>query len=323
MVLWARILYWNRVGMLETLYSIVVPVYRSSESLRDLCGRIDKVFKQIEGDYELILVEDCGGDDSWEVMKSLRKENEKIKIIRLARNFGQHNALLCGFSFAGGAYVITMDDDLQNPPEEIPKLIDTITASGFDVVYGIPEARKHSWVRNAGSYVFIRFLSHIFNLIPKLKVSSFRIMKKHVVDQILQIPTPNPLVGTLILKVTTWIGNVPVVHHQRLCGRTNYTPSKLITHFLNGILYHSYLPLKAVFVLGIGCLFLSLLLAAYYLFLFFRGSITVSGWTTLVLLILFFSGMIMFALGIVGEYLFRIIQEVGRAPQYVIRDKEI
>jgi dolichol-phosphate mannosyltransferase/undecaprenyl-phosphate 4-deoxy-4-formamido-L-arabinose transferase len=256
-------------------------------------------------------------------MKSLRELNSKVKIIALTRNFGQHNALMCGFSFASGQYVITMDDDLQNPPEEIPKLINALTGSGLDVVYGIPKRKKHSLVRNIGSFVFVRFASGIFKQIPKFRMSNFRIIRKYVVDHILEINTPNPLVGFLVLKVTERIGTVTVDHHERLDVKTTYSAAKLLKHFMHGILYNSILRLKTVFVLGITCLCLCVALGAYYLIAYLRGAITVSGWTTLVLLILFFSGIIMFSMGIVGEYLLRIIQEVRRMPQYVIKEKEV
>jgi dolichol-phosphate mannosyltransferase/undecaprenyl-phosphate 4-deoxy-4-formamido-L-arabinose transferase len=309
--------------MPETLYSIVVPVYKSESSLRELHDRVDKTFEKFDGDYELILVEDCGGDDSWQVMKSLRQLNNKVKIVTLTKNFGQHNALMCGFSFASGQYVITMDDDLQNPPEEIPKLINAIVGSDLDVVCGIPERKKQSLLRNAGSIAFLHLVSVIFKRVPHLKVSSFRIIRKFVVDQILQIYTPNPLVGLLTLKVTEKIGTVTVGHHKRLHGKTTYSTAKLLKHFLHGILYNSMLPLKAVFALGILCLCLSVALGMYYLIASLKGAIAVSGWTTLVLLILFFSGITMFSIGIVGEYLLRIIQEVYRVPQYVVKDKEV
>jgi dolichol-phosphate mannosyltransferase/undecaprenyl-phosphate 4-deoxy-4-formamido-L-arabinose transferase len=309
--------------MAEVLYSIVVPVYKSEGSLRQLYDRIDRTFANIDGDYELILVEDCGGDNSWQVMKSLRKSNEKVRIITLTKNFGQHNAIMCGFSVASGQYVITMDDDLQNPPEEIPKLINAIKGSDLDVVYGVPRRKEQSLLRNVGSIAFLRIVSSIFKRIPKLKMSNFRIIRKYVVDHILQIYTPNPLVGLLILKVTEKIGTVTVDHHQRFHGRTTYSKAKLLRHFLHGILYNSMLPLKVVFALGIACLCLSITLGTCYLIASLKGAIAVSGWTTLVLLILFFSGITMFSIGIIGEYLLRIIQEVYQVPQYVIKDKEV
>jgi len=307
----------------ELLYSIVVPVYKSEPSLRELAERVDRTFEGIEGDYELILVEDGGGDKSWEVMRSLREENRKVKIIRLTRNFGQHNALMCGFSFASGDFIITIDDDLQNPAEEIPKLIEAIRGSDLDVVSGAPKERKHSWVRNAGSFAYRWLASQTFKRAPVFQMSNFRIMTRAVNDDLLRIQTPNPALGLLILNITDRIGSVPVEHRERLYGKTTYTAAKLVRHVFHGILYHSTLPLKWVFVLGLFSMFLSFTLGAYYLTLFFLGRIGVPGWMTLVLLLLFFSGVVMFSLGIIGEYLLRITQEVYRVPQYLIRDKDV
>jgi len=309
--------------MRENLYSIVVPVYKSERSLRELYERVDKTFENVEGDYELILVEDGGGDKSWEVMRSLRDEDQKVKIIRLTRNFGQHNALMCGFSFASGDYVITIDDDLQNPPEEIRKLIDAIKGSDLDVVCGTPEGRKQSWVRNAGSLAYRWLVSLVFKHEPVFQMSNFRIMKRAVNDDLFRIQTPNPAVGLLLLNITDRIGHVPVEHRERLYGKTTYTTGKLVQHVFHGILYHSTLPLKGVFVFGLLSMFLAFALGGYYLTLFFRGQIGVPGWMTLVLLVLFFSGVIMFSLGIIGEYLLRITQEVYHVPQYLIRDKDV
>lgn len=309
--------------MAEPLYSIVVPVYKSKDSLRQLYERIDSAFENIDGHYELILVDDCSRDGTWTVMKTLHNLDPRVKIVGLARNFGQHNALMCGFSFASGDFVITMDDDLQNPPEEIPRLIDAITGSELDVVYGLPRKKQHSLFKNTGSRVFLYLLSVIFRNSPCVRISSFRIVRRPIIDHIIKINTPNPLVGPLLLKVTDNIGTTTVDHHKRFSGRSTYSPVKLARQFLHGILYNSTLPLKAVFGLGTFCLCLCAALSTYYLLAYFAGVITVSGWTTLVLLTLFFSGVIMFSMGIVGEYLLRILQELSKTPQYVIRDKEM
>jgi dolichol-phosphate mannosyltransferase/undecaprenyl-phosphate 4-deoxy-4-formamido-L-arabinose transferase len=309
--------------MKQNLYSIVVPVYRSEQSLRELYERINSTFELIDGDYELILVEDGGRDNSWHVMRSLRQRDDRVKIIRLSRNFGQHNALMCGFSFASGEYVITIDDDLQNPPEEIPKLIKAIRESGLDAIFGIPHERKHSFLRNIGSFVFRRFVLLIFRHHAAYQMSNFRIIRKELVDALLTIHTPNPAVGPLLWNVTDRVGNITVEHRERPYGETTYTSSKLIRQFFHVVLYHSTLPLKWVFVSGLCSICLAFLLGAYYLTLFLMGRITVPGWITLLLVVLFFSGVIMFSLGMIGEYLLRITQEVNQAPQYVIRDKEV
>lgn len=305
------------------IYSVVVPVFRSGKTLVELFSRMEAVFKKIEEKYELILVEDGGGDDSWLKMKSLQSAHPHVKIIRLSRNFGQHNALLCGFSFATGRYVITMDDDLQNPPEEIPKLIQTIASSDVDVVFGVPEKRHHSISKNVGSFLHGLLISRLFKLKSEVKLSNFRIIRKEIVDAVIGFSTPNPAIGLLLLSVTDRVTSISVDHHRRKMGDSHYSFSKMLTLFFHGLLYHSDLPLKAVFVIGTVSLLLSIGLGLYYLVLYLMGSIHVSGWTTIVLLILFFSGIGMFSVGIIGEYLLRIIQEVNRMPQYIIRDKEV
>ncbi len=309
--------------MIHKLYSIVVPVYKSERFLQELYERTRSVFHHINEAFELILVEDCGGDNSWELMKSLRNHDERVKIIRLTKNFGQHNALMCGFSLASGDFIITMDDDLQTPPEEIPKLISRIKDSDFDVIYGISPEKKHPHIRNIGSYAYRYLVSSIFKQMPRFRLSNFRIIRKDVIKHILKFPTPNPLVGLLILKVTDRIGSVETEHHQRKYGKTTYNPVKLIQHLLNGIILHSTLPLKGICLLGIFTSILSVVMGLYYLFLYITRQIGVHWWITIILLILFFFGILMFSVGIIGEYLLRIIQEVSKTPIYLIKDQDV
>jgi polyisoprenyl-phosphate glycosyltransferase len=217
-------------------YSIVIPVYNSEKTLLQLYEKVDNVFKSINRTYELICVDDHSTDDSWNVLKALRKFNTNIIIVRLSRNVGQHKALMCGFSFASGAFIITMDDDLQNPPEEIPNLINTIENSGFDVVYGISPERNHSFIRQVGSKIYFRLMSSTFKGFP---VSNFRVVRRHVIDAILAFSTSRPFIGVLIISVTEKIGSVTVRHDKRAKGKSTYTASKLISHFVNGILYNS------------------------------------------------------------------------------------
>ncbi len=303
--------------------SIVVPVYESENTLNKLYERTDRVFDGQTYDYEMILVEDCGNDNSWPVMQSLRQRDKRVKIVQLSRNAGQHAAILCGFSFITGDYVITMDDDLQNPPEEIPKMIDAIENSGFDVVNGIPEKKNHSALRNLCSFVFRCLVSIIYKNFKNLEMSSFRILRRDVVDQINHIQMSNPIIDVLILNTTGKIGSIQVKHDVRGHGSSTYSTLKLFRNFTNSIVYNTGLPLKLVFAVGLLSLFLSLVLGLFYFISYLLGRITVPGWTTIVLLLLFFSGMIMSSIGVVGEYLFKIMQEVRHRPPYVIKKKEI
>ncbi len=309
--------------MNQKLYSIVVPVYKGEHSLKELCYRIDNTFENVEGDYEVILVDDGSPDNTWQIMKSLRTKDQKIKIIRLTRNYGQHNAIMCGFRHAFGDYVITMDSDLQNPPEEIPKMIQAMESSECDMVYGLPEKKQHPFMRNIASILNQKILSVVFKRDASQRTSGFRLIRHQVLSHILQDHTPNPNIGSMISMATDRTSSIYVAHDKRAHGSTTYTFDKLLRHFLNGILYYTAIPLRTVSYLGIMSAFLSVTLSCYYFIRYLLGKISVPGWTTVVLLLLFFSGMVMFSLGIIGEYLLRIIQEVRGNPQYLIREKDI
>lgn len=310
--------------MTRPTYSVVVPVYNSELSLAELCARVDKVFGPIVGDYELIMVEDGSEDGSWRVMKSLKNRNRRLKIVRLTKNSGQHNALMCGFSISSGDYIITMDDDLQHPPEEIPNLINAIQNSDFDVVYGVPAGkRKHSPIRRIGGFLYRRLISSAFKCAHHPITGSFRIIRKETLMHIVKIKTPNPIISLLLLKVTQQIGSIEIRHDKRKYGKTTYTMYKLLKHFADGMLYNGTLLLKGLFFLGILTSCIALVFGVYYIISFFLGNTSITGWTTIILLQFFFSGILMLSIGIIGEYLLRILQEARQVPGYFIRDKEL
>jgi glycosyltransferase involved in cell wall biosynthesis len=255
-------------------------------------------------------------------MKSVRLGNRKAKIIRLGRNFGKHNALMCGLHHASGDLIVIMDDDLQNPPEEIPKLIAAIENTGNDIVYGTPKKKQHSLIKNLGSYVYRWLTAAIFKNSSDMNKSSFMIIRRMLLQHITCDKTPNPVLGTMISSVTQKMSWIHVEHHKRNCGRTTYSMKKLVKQFLHAVFYYTNLPLRVASLLGLSSVAFSFILVCYYLFQYLRGGIDVPGWTTLVLLILFFSGLILFSLGVIGEYLIRVLQEVRRTPQYVIMEKE-
>lgn len=217
--------------------SVIVPVYNSSQSIQELCNRLVKTLTAITEIYEIILVDDSSIDDSFIKMKTARSSNNAIKLIRLSENFGQQNAIMCGLRYAKGDYVITIDDDLQNPPEELTKLMKNIE-DGYDVVYGIPTAKKHSAIRNFGSLM----ADHLFNIVcgkPKqVKVSSFRVMRKPIVEKIIKEKASFVYISAITLKHTKNIGNAIVVHEQRKYGSSNYNIGKLAKLFYN--IYASY-----------------------------------------------------------------------------------
>jgi glycosyltransferase involved in cell wall biosynthesis len=301
-------------------YSVVVPVYNSEASLGELCQRISKVFSEIEESYEIILVDDSSADNSWQIMKGLKKNDKNIKIIQLMRNFGQHNAILCGFYHVTGKYVITMDDDLQNPPEEMPKLINKIM-EGYDAVIGAPEVKQDKFYKNIGSF-FIRYLNtKIFNKPKSLKLSSFRIMTRAVTYEIKVLKTPYPYISGMLLSLTRNLTNVTVGHDERKYGSSTYNLTKLIKLAFNLIINYSSLPLKFLTYTGIVVSAISFCLGLYFIVKKFLVGIPVPGWTSVVVLLSFFNGLLLVILSIMGEYLSRIINEVSNRQQFVIRDK--
>ncbi len=303
-----------------TEYSVVVPVYNSEASLGELCQRISKVFNEIEESYELILVDDSSVDNSWQIMKVLKNNYKNLKIIQLMRNFGQHNAIICGLHYVSGKYVITMDDDLQNPPEEIEKLIEKIK-EGYDAVIGAQEKKQDKIYKNIGSY-FIRYLNRkIFNKPKSLKLSSFRIMTRAVADEIRVLKTTYPYISGMLLSLTKNIANVVVLHDKRKYGSSTYNLGRLIKLSFNLIINYSSLPLKFLTLVGIIISSVSFCIGLFFILKKLIIGIPVPGWTSVIFLLSFFNGLLLIILSIIGEYLARIINEVSNYQQFVIREK--
>lgn len=307
------------------LYSIVVPVYNSEKSLEELYRRIRETFDhKIEEPFELILVDDSSKDESFAVMDALHEQDPRVKIVQLSRNYGQHSAVLCGMSCAKGDFVITMDDDLQHPPEEIPKLVSEIRdREDLDVVIGAYTSKKHGVIRNMGTYMSNLITSHIFGNDPNLKLTSFRIMRKRVADNLLQLRINYPRIGHLLLLVSDRIGNVNVEHDKRHYGRSGYSFYRLVRDFMHNISNNTALPLIFLRNAGLFSFVLSAALAIYYLIRHFVVGISIQGWTTIVLLMLFFFGLTLLGLGIVGEYLYRVLEETKKLPNYMVRKSKI
>ncbi|MCD7867807.1 MAG: glycosyltransferase family 2 protein [Clostridiales bacterium] len=308
-----------------SLYSVVVPVFNSEHMLRELYTRIRKVFEEeIREDFELILVDDNSKDDSFSVMKALRKEDPRVKIIQMARNFGQHPALLCGFSYAKGDFIITMDDDLQHPPEEIPRLINTIKQrDDVDVIIAKYENRKHGLIRRIGTRLSVYATSKMLGKDPDLEITSFRLMRRFIVEAILQTNTHAPQIGNLLVLTSGRIINVPVRHDARAYGKSGYSFRRLVRDLLFDITSHTDFPLMVVRRIGTLSFLFSIILSFYYLFRYFAFGVSVEGFTTLVLLQLAFGGLILLSLGIIGTYLMNILNESKKMPHYVVRQKDV
>lgn len=307
------------------LVSITVPVFNSEKTLKELYSRIKNVFESEYGmDFELILVDDSSKDDSFRIMTELHNCDKRVKAIQLTKNYGQHSALMCAFSYCRGEYVVTMDDDLQHVPEDIIELVKCIESHrNIDVVIGAYKEKKHGIVRNLGTKVSNLFTSKIFVKPIDLELTSFRIMRKNIVDSMLEMHVHYPRIGLMLLKITNRIINVEVSHDARKYGKSGYTFRRLVGDLVSNILNNSAFPLIILKNMGVISFFVSLLLACYYLCRFIVRGVSITGWTTLVILILLFSGSILLGIGILGEYLYRTLEETKKIPNYFVRQTYI
>lgn len=298
--------------------SIVVPVYRSQEMLRELYRRITAAVELLNSTFELILVEDCGGDDSWRVIQDIASEDERVRGIQLSRNYGQHNALLCGIRAARGEILITLDDDLQNPPEEIPKLLEMLDG-GFDVVYGTPAAETHGFLRNQASRITKLALQSSMGAETASKVSAFRVFRTRLRDSFAEYRSPSVNIDVLLTWGTTQFSAVPVRQDERAIGTSGYTLRKLITHTINMMTGFSTIPLQMASVVGFIFGTFGFILLTYVMGRYWISGSSVPGFPFLASIIAIFSGVQLFALGIFGEYLARMHFRTMDRPPYTVR----
>ncbi|HOO54503.1 MAG TPA: glycosyltransferase family 2 protein [Methanothrix sp.] len=306
-------------------FSIVIPVFNSEDTLDELQSRIKSVFSQITDRYELILVDDCSMDNSWDKLKQLHKINDNVKIIHLVRNFGQHNAILCGLNYCSGNYVIIMDDDLQHPPEEIPKLIQKISED-YMVVYGKYEIKRHGILQNILSNIFQEFIHYILKIPKHVYITSFAIFKKETVKNVTSFRSSYVFLPALISKSvsTNKITNVNVQHNERLYGTSNYNIIKYIQYSLNLIINYSSILLKIVGIFGILISVASMIFGMSIIIRkFFEPSYGVMGWNSLMVAITLLGGIILMSVAIIGEYLRRILAEISYDQPYLIGEMEL
>lgn len=297
-------------------FSVVVPVYNSEDTLEELFSGIKNVFEGMKKSFEVIFVEDGGTDSSWDVLKELKKKYPKIiKAIKLNKNFGQHNSTMCGFGFAKGENIITIDDDLQNPPEEITKLIETFQKNESDITYGIYTKKQHSHVRN--------FLSKSVKKSSKIFLkrtgdgSSFRIISRKIIKKIIIHNQNFIFIDEVLQWYTDNISFVVVEHKKRRNNKSGYNPRALIRLASNLTYYYTNIPLRMMVFSGLIISVASFLLAIKFIIqkIFFNVPL---GYTSLIVVILFSTSIIVFSLGIIGGYLSRIHSVQNKKPNYNI-----
>lgn len=299
--------------------SVVIPVYNSSATISELVDRLIKTFDSLTNyQYELIFVNDGSSDDSW---KLLKEEKNKfpgiIKAINFTKNYGQHNALLCGFSFCSGDFVVTMDDDLQHPPEEIHKLIEAQKSSNADIIYGMPIVKHHSKIRNIGS-LFIRKTSN-YKKHTQEGGSSFRLIRRNLTDILVEKHSQHFLFLDAALNwYNTNIELVDVKHEPRKYGKTGYTFMRLLNIYLNIMYYYSTKPLKVIIVLGLFSSLVSFALGVRFIYRKLMFDVPL-GYTSIIVAIMFSTSLILFCLGVIGNYLYKLYQLQQNKPPYSIK----
>ena len=298
--------------------SIVVPVYNSFRTLHELFNRIDIVFKDLNKTYRLILIDDGSSDNSWSIIEQIKKSNsDKVLAVKFGKNYGQHNAILCGFNYCLGDFIITMDDDLQHPPEEIKKLISKCEETRADVIYGMPINKQHSMIRNIGSG-FVKKTSE-FTSEKNVGGSSFRFLKKELVNEIRTNHNHNFLYLDATINTLTFnIEHVNVDHHSRKSGISGYTLFKLISLYFNVLVNYSATPLKLMTYGGLFFALLSFLFGLKFIYKKLMHDVPL-GYTSLIVSILFSTGLILFCLGIIGQYLYKLYQLQNQKPSFFIK----
>jgi undecaprenyl-phosphate 4-deoxy-4-formamido-L-arabinose transferase len=302
--------------------SIVVPVYNSQDTLLELYERVAKVMRERTTPFEFVFVDDFSQDDSWEVLKKIKHAApEPIKLIRLAKNFGQHNATLCGFRHVSSEYVVTMDDDLQHCPEDLPLLFDKIESTGADVVYGISKVKQSAY-RRLGSRIW-KFGTNNFDEALG-QGSSFRLISREIVDQLATRQHQHfVFVDEMLYWYTEYVEQVEVQFIPRPKGKSGYTPFKLFVLAINLAVFYSSVPLKLMSIGGILLSLVTFLMGVWFVFKKVAYGVPVPGFTSLIVTVLFSTSLILICLGVVGQYLGRIFTTLNNKPTYSIKEKSL
>ena len=301
--------------------SFVIPCYRSEGTLASVVEEIQKKMESMPNyAYDIFLVNDCSPDGTIDVIRKLCRENENIRGIDFARNFGQHSALMAGLRHSDGDYVVCLDDDGQTPADEVDKLLAGLE-EGYDAVYARYDHKRHSGFRNFGSRVNERMLRMMLGKPKELYISSYFAVKRFVVEDMVKYENSYPYVIGLVLRATRNISNVTVCHRERRAGVSGYNLGKLLGLWLNGFTAFSVKPLRIATAIGGISAGAGFLYGIYTIIKRFINPDVPMGFSALMAALVFFGGMIMLMLGLIGEYIGRIYISLNNSPQYVIREK--
>ena len=297
--------------------SFVIPCYRSAKTVGAVTREIGETMAAMpQYDYEIVLVNDCSPDDTWEAIRQLAANDKHIAAVDLAKNFGQHAALMCGMRHSRGDFVVCLDDDGQTPADEVGKLLEKLE-EGYDVVYASYEDKRESGFRKFGSGVNRRMTEIMLGKPKELELNSYFAARRFLVDEMLRYEHCYPYVMGLVLRSTKRICNVPVHHRAREEGRSGYTLAKLLGLWMNGFTSFSVKPLRIATYSGAFLALVGFLYAIVVLIRRFTVNAAPLGWTTTTILILIIGGLNLVLLGLVGEYVGRVFMCVNVSPQYV------
>jgi len=300
--------------------SVVIPAYKSHAILPVLVSRLEAVLLPSPHRYEILLIDDGSMDDTWNTIDQLTRTHDNLRGISLTRNYGQHNALLCGIRAAHGAVIVTMDDDLQHSPEDIPKLLAEI-AKGYDVVYGTPVAEQHGMWRNMASQVTKIALQVALGVHTARSVSAFRAIRTSLRDCFADYRAPSVSIDVLLSWGTTHISALPVHHAPRHSGTSHYSVGRLLVHAFNMITGYSGLPLRMASLMGFAMTLFGIGILGYVVVRDFWLGNPVPGFPFLASIIVIFSGAQLFSIGIIGEYVARLHFRMMDRPTYHIRQE--
>jgi len=302
--------------------SIVVPVYRSASILPHLVAQVQAAMQasDLDGRFELILINDASPDDSWQVIRELAARYPFVKGICLARNFGQHNATMAGLNHTCGEVVVIMDDDLQHPPQTIMSLVNAVR-EGFDVCYTTYIDRKHAAWKRLGSWFNDCFASFLLNKPRGLYLSSYKAMPRRVAQEIIRYDGPYVYIDGLILDITRHITSVPIQHQMRHEGKGNYGLRRSISLWLKMATSFSIIPLRIASFTGMVLAVVSAIGAIIVIVEKLRHPEIPAGWTSMSVIVLFMGGLQLLCLGVIGEYLGRAYLKLNRKPQFSVREQ--
>lgn len=301
--------------------SVVSPVYRAEKMLEELVGQIEHEIKSITDNYEIILVEDCGPDNSWEVIEKLCEKNKKVIGVKLSRNFGQHYAITAGLDQCKGDWIFVMDCDLQDRPDQMNQLYQK-ALEGYDIVQGRRENRKDSFFKKSFSKCFYKMLAYLSGYTQDSTIANYGIYNKKVIQSIVSMRETIRFFPTMV----AWVGykktSIEIEHSHRSEGKSSYTFKKLFNLALDIILAYSDKPLRLIIKLGLITSCLSFIYLLYNLYKYFTGEIIVMGYMSLIISIWFLSGLLMLMMGVVGLYVGKTFESTKNRPIYII-DKRL